>query len=67
MLNINMKRQFMYCILAGGTSSVFFLFMLVPPLKAQGASISFLLSELIILFSMILVVRKSGIRMWKTA
>jgi PST family polysaccharide transporter len=67
MLNVNLQKQFMRIILTGGIFSVLFLIVLVPPLKGIGSAITFLLSELIILSLMFIVVRKTGIHLWRTS
>jgi polysaccharide transporter, PST family len=63
LLNINLQRQFMRIMFTGGAVSVFLLMILVPRIQATGSAISFLTSELTILFLMIYSVRRNGIRL----
>jgi polysaccharide transporter, PST family len=59
MLNLNMKKQFMWIIVFGGLLSVGLLLLLVPYFKATGSAISFVVSEFFILFFMIFIVCRS--------
>ena len=62
MLNMQLQKQFMFIIFIGGFLSVAILMILVPLFDATGSAISFVLSEFFILITMIITVRKKGIR-----
>lgn len=65
MLNINLQKNFMQIVLACGMLSVLLLVVLIPPLKAIGSAISFVLSEITLLVLMYAWVRKAGIFLLK--
>ena len=62
MLNMQLQKQFMFIIFIGGFLSVAILMILVPLFDATDSAISFVLSEFFILITMIITVRKKGIR-----
>jgi PST family polysaccharide transporter len=67
MLNCNLKKHFMRIILSGGICSLVLLLVLVPRIGALGSAISFDISELVIMASMVFFVKKAGIRLLRTS
>jgi len=63
MLNVNMQRQFMRIIVAGGILSACLLFSLVPIFSAAGSAMSFVISQFTILVCMVVAVKKARIRL----
>jgi len=63
LLNINLKNVFMWIIVVGGIFSLGLQILLVPIIKATGTATAFVVSELLMMFFMVIFVRKEGIRL----
>jgi PST family polysaccharide transporter len=65
MLNNKMQKHLMWIIIIGGVISVSLQLILVPLIYATGTALAFLSSEMVIVVSMVIVLRRAGIRLFR--